>query len=85
VRSSQDWGVTGEPEGCAGGGRASEEGGECGGVRATAQSGTPHLPPSPAAGHVGALTGGPYSLVTAPWPGLTVASPQILAMMGRPA
>jgi hypothetical protein len=49
VRSSRDWGVTGEPEGWAGGGRASEEeGGECGSVRATAQSATPiSSPPLP--------------------------------------
>jgi hypothetical protein len=52
VRSSQDWGVTGAPEGWAGGGRASEEeeeGGECDSVRAAAQSVTPisSPPPSP--------------------------------------
>jgi hypothetical protein len=84
VRSSQDRGVTGEPEGWAGGGRASEEGGEVRQCKDHCTVRHSHLLPSPSAGHVGAWTGGPCSLVTAPWPGLTVASPQITTMR-RPA
>jgi hypothetical protein len=48
VRSNQDLEVTREPEGWAGGGKASEEeGGECGSVRAAAQSVTPISSPLP--------------------------------------
>jgi hypothetical protein len=85
VRSSQDWSVAGEPEGWADGAEPlmrRERGvrrckGHC-----TVRHSHPLL--SPAAGHVGALTSGPCSLVTASWPGLTVASPQV-TMMRRPA